>query len=153
MNGPAPLRTIVVGVDDSTGARRALAWAAARSAETGAQLVGVHVLTYSHEFVVDLSPATVTNWRRDVERDLAGAWTNAAREAGASIRTLVVEEESPAAGILATAEEEHADLVVLGTHGHGNLADRLLGPTTYSVTHRAQTPVVIIPPDWEPPAG
>jgi nucleotide-binding universal stress UspA family protein len=150
MNTSAPLRTIVVGMHDSTGARRALTWAAARSAETGAQLVAVHVLTYSHEFLVDLSLATVTNWRRDVERDLAGPWTDAAREVSDSIRTLVVEDESAAAGILATADREHADLVVLGTHGHGNLADRLLGPTTYSVTHRARAPVVIVPPDWEP---
>ena len=150
MKEPAPLRTIVVGVDGSAGAHRALTWAATRSLETGAQLIAVHVLTYSHEFATDLSPATVTPWRRALERDLSGVWTAAAREIGASVRTLMVEDDTTAAGVLATAQREHADLVVLGTHGHGNLADRLLGATTYTVTHRARTPVVIIPPDWTP---
>jgi nucleotide-binding universal stress UspA family protein len=153
MNEPTPLRTILVGTDNSTAAQRALTWAAARSRETGAQLVVVHVLTYSHEFATDLSLATVTTWRRNLERDLAGQWTDAARAIGATVRTLIVEDESTAAGILAAAQREHADLVVLGAHGRGNLADRLLGATTYTVTHRARTPVVIIPPDWQPAAA
>jgi len=150
MKDSAPLRTIVIGMDSSAGAQRALTWAATRSREAGAQLIAVHVLTYSHEFATDLSPATMNNWRRDLERDLAGPWTDAGRGVGSTVRTVVVEDESPAAGILATAERENADLVVLGTHGRGNLADRLLGPTAYTVTHRARTPVVIIPPDWQP---
>jgi nucleotide-binding universal stress UspA family protein len=153
MNGAAPLRTILVGTDNSTAAQRALSWAAARSRETGAQLVAVHVLTYTHEFATDLSPATMTTWRRDLERDLAGPWTDPARVIGATVRTLVVEDETAAAGILNTAHREHADLVVLGAHGRGNLADRLLGATTYAVTHRASTPVVVIPPDWQPAAA
>jgi len=153
MTDAAPLRTILVGMDKSAGAQRALAWAARRSLEAGAELVAVHVLTYSHEFAADLSPATVTTWRRDLERDLAGPWTDTARKIGARVHTLVVEDETPATGILATARRVRADLVVLGTHGRGGLADRLLGAVTYTVTHRASTPVVIIPPDWQPPVG
>lgn len=153
MNDPAPQRTILVGVDGSTGAQRALTWAAARCTESGAELIAVHVLTYSHELVTDVSLFTVTNWRRDLERDLEGPWTDAARAVGVPIRTLLVENESPPAAILATAQQEHADLIVLGTHGRGNLADRILGATAYTVTHRARTPVVIIPPDWQPTAS
>jgi nucleotide-binding universal stress UspA family protein len=153
MNDVAPVHTILVGTDDSAAAQRALTWAAARSRETGAELVAVHVLTYTHEFATDLSPATMTTWRRDLERDLAGPWTEAARASGATVHTLVVEDETKAAGILATAEREHADLVVLGAHGRGKHGYRLLGATTYAVTHRASTPVVVIPPAWEPPAA
>ena len=79
-----------------------------------------------------------------------GPWTDAARAIGATVRTLVVEDKTTAAGILNTAHREHADLVMLGAHGRGNLADRLLGSTTYTVTQRANTPVVVIPPDWQP---
>ena len=153
MNASAPLRTIVVGMDASPAAQCALAWAASRSCESGGQLIAVHVLTYSHEFATDLSPATMTNWRHELEQDLAGPWTDAARAVGASVETVVTEDQSPAAGILATAERVHADTVVLGTHGRGNLADRLLGSTTYTVTHRSPVPIVIIPPDWQPRAA
>jgi nucleotide-binding universal stress UspA family protein len=144
----APLRTIIVGMDASMGAQRALAWAAARARETGARLVAVHVLTYSHAFATDLSLVTITNWRRNLEKDLSGPWTDAARAVGARVETKLVEDENPAAGIIATTERERGDLVVLGTHGRGNIADRILGATTYVVTHRSHAPVVIIPPHW-----
>jgi nucleotide-binding universal stress UspA family protein len=148
-----PLRTIVVGMDDSAGARRALAWAVCRSRETGARLLAVHVLTYSHEFATDLSLATMTNWRRQLEHDLATVWTRPAAAAGVPLQTRIVEDETTAAGLVRTAEREGAELIVLGTHGPGTLADRLLGATTYVVTHRARTPVVVIPPAWVPKAG
>ena len=144
-----PLRTIVVGVDGSAGADRALKWAASRALESGAALLATHVLTYSHEFATDLSINGLTNWRRSTERDLAGRWTEPARALGVTTCPRTTEGESAAAGILAVAEREHADLIVLGTHGRGGLADRLLGATTYVVSHRARTPVVIIPPACE----
>lgn len=153
MNASAPLRTIVVCMDDSPAAQRALAWATSRGSESRAQLIAVHVLTFSHEFATDLSPATMTNWRHDLEQALAGPWTDAARATGASVQTIVAEDQSPAAGIVSTAERVQADVVVLGAHGRGNLADRLLGSTTYTVAHRSRVPVVIIPPDWQPVAA
>jgi nucleotide-binding universal stress UspA family protein len=146
----SPVRTIVVGVDGSPGANRALAWATARCCENGAELVAVHVMTYSKEFVTDLPPMGMTNWRRQLDQNLRGAWTEAARAAGVPVRPVLREDETPAAGLMAVAADEGADLLVLGTHGHGNLGDRLLGATTYRVAHRAATPVVIIPPDWTP---
>jgi len=148
----AGLHRIVVGVDGSPGAQRALGWAAARSCETGAELLAVHVLTFDRELALDVSPASVTNWRRTLQADVAGRWTEAARAAGARVRAYVVEADSAAAGLLAAADEEKADLLVLGAHGQGTLADRLLGATTYRVAHRAHIPVVVIPPEWTGPA-
>lgn len=89
-------------------------------------------------------------WRRTLGDELAGPWTEPARAAGVKVRTAVVEDDSVCAGLLAATRDEHSDLIVLGTHGHGNLADRLMGATTYQVTHRAPVPVVIVPPDWTP---
>jgi nucleotide-binding universal stress UspA family protein len=150
---PVPMRTIVVGTDGSPSAARALNWAAARSLEVDGEIVAVHVLTYNREFLRDLSPDTVTTWRRSLERELAGAWTASARDLGAVVRTELAEDDNVAAGILRCAADAHADLIVLGAHGRGGLVDRLLGPTTYTVAHRARTPVVIIPADWEPIAA
>ena len=61
-------------------------------------------------------------------------------------------EDHPANAILQAADDEDADLIVLGTHGHGGLGDRLLGSVSYRVTHLAQQPVTIVPPDWRPEA-
>ncbi len=147
----APLRSIVVGVDGSQGAQRAISWAAARGVELHVEVVAVHVLTYTRELGRDLTLDTMTTWRRRLGTALEGPWTEPARLAGAKVRTVLVEADSVPGGLLATAADEDADLVVLGTHGRGTLADRLLGATTYTVAHRARTPVVIIPVDWVPP--
>ncbi len=142
------LNTILCGVDASDGSVRALSWAAARARESNAELVAVHVLTYSHEFARDLSLTGLTTWRIKLETELNGAWTQAARQDDAKVRCILVEDDSTAEGILAAAETEHADLIVLGARGHGGLGARLLGSTSYTLTHRARQPVVIIPADW-----
>jgi len=134
-------------MDGSPGSQQALGWATARAAETGATIVAAHVLTYSGQLFNDLPPLGMTTWRRSLQEQLEGPWTDPARAAGAHVRPTLVEDESAAAGILALVERTHADLVVVGAHSHGNLAHRILGGTTY----RAHTPVVVIPPDWTPP--
>jgi len=146
MTGTSTLRTILVGMDGSTGAERALAWASSRAAETGATIIATHVLTYTSQLVNDLPPIGMTTWRRSLEKLLTGAWTEPARNAGAHVQTILTDSESAAAGLLALTDSTSADLVVVGAHSHGNLADRILGGTTYRVAHRARTPVVVIPP-------
>lgn len=143
------LHTIVVGVDGSTGSQRALAWAAARATEAHAQLVAVHVLTYSQELVRDLPPSGFTRWRHSLQEELTDNWAAPARDAGAAVRCLQVEADNAAEGLLNVAETEHASLLVVGAQGHGGLTDRLLGSTGYKLAHRAHQPVVIIPPGWD----
>jgi nucleotide-binding universal stress UspA family protein len=149
-----PLRTILVGTDGSPGAAKALAWAIDRAAESTARLLVVHVLTYNTEFRRD-SPIgldTITTWRRDLRLRLHNDWAAPAMAAGRDVACEIEEADTPAAGIVAAAARAAVDLIVLGAHGHGSLADRILGATTYKVSHSASTPVVIIPVDWQPTA-
>lgn len=139
---------ILVGLDGSAPSAEALAWAVSHCAASGSELLAIHVITYSHELAYDLPPTGMTNWRRSVAAELESTWTASARDAGAGIRTMLVEGDSAAGGLLKVAENEGVSLVVLGVHGHGNFADRLLGSTIYTVTHRARTPVVVVPSDW-----
>jgi nucleotide-binding universal stress UspA family protein len=147
------LRRILVGLDGSRGSERALAWATARAGETGASIVGVHVLTYSKELYRDLPPTGITRWRHDLEDQLRGPWTEPARQAGVGLELVLVEDDSPAAGLIKTADRQHVDLVVVGAHGEGGIADRLLGSTSYKLAHRAHQPVVVIPPGWGTPVA
>jgi nucleotide-binding universal stress UspA family protein len=114
--------------------------------------VVAHVLTYSTELRRDASVDTMTTWRRDLRRRLEDEWAKPAHVDGVDVRCELVEDESAAAGLLALADGMSADLIVLGAHSRGNFADRLLGATTYRVSHAARAPVVIVPPDWHPAA-
>jgi nucleotide-binding universal stress UspA family protein len=49
----------------------------------------------------------------------------------------------PAQGILDSADEHHADLIILGSRGRGTFADLLLGSTAERVLRYAKIPVLI----------
>ena len=51
-------------------------------------------------------------------------------------------EEDPAPALLAAARG--ADLLVLGSRGHGGFADLLLGSVSLQCAHHASCPVVIV---------
>ena len=46
--------------------------------------------------------------------------------------------------IVALVEEEQADLLVMGAHGHRGIKDLLLGSTLDAVRHRVKVPVLIV---------
>jgi nucleotide-binding universal stress UspA family protein len=47
--------------------------------------------------------------------------------------------------ILHEAGEQQADLIVMGSHGHGALYDLLVGSVTHGVIKGARCPVVVVP--------
>lgn len=51
---------------------------------------------------------------------------------------------SPAAGILRTAEDEHCDLIVMGTHGTTGYEALLLGSVTHKVLHKSTIPILTV---------
>ena len=142
------LQVILVGTDGSPGAMRAMKWAARLATASDASVRAVHVLTYNRELLRDITPDTMTTWRRDLERDLQSQWVTPLSDLGVPHRCVVVEDESPATGLIRAADREQADLIVVGANGHGTLAGRLLGSTSYSLTHRAQRPVIVVPATW-----
>lgn len=152
MNVPAHfLGLIVAGVDGSEGATRGLQWAAGLAATAGdASVLAVHVLTYNQELLRDLTPDTMHAWRRDLEHQLRTSWAEPLVTAGVDHRTLLVEADSPAEGLMQVSEREHADLLVVGSKGHGSLTGRVLGSTSYKLTHHARQPIVVVPSDWRP---
>lgn len=144
------VRRVVLGLDGSAGAARALEWTKALVAETEAEVIAVHVLTYSTEFRRDLGLETMHAWRHDLAAELDGPWTAPLRDAGvtARVETRLIEGDSASSGLMEVADEAGADLIVVGAQGHGGLADRVLGGASYRLAHRARQPVVVVPPDW-----
>lgn len=59
-----------------------------------------------------------------------------------------VAEGDPSTIILQRAQDHGADLVVLGTHGHGALARALIGSVSSMVARRAGCPVLLVPPRY-----
>ncbi len=56
----------------------------------------------------------------------------------------------PATEILSAAEDAHADLVVMGTHGRTTIKDFFVGSTTERVVERATCSVLTVKPEGYP---
>jgi nucleotide-binding universal stress UspA family protein len=57
---------------------------------------------------------------------------------------ILIKEGIPVDEILKTADSKNCDIVVMGTHGYGMLADALIGSTVRRVVRRCKKPVMVI---------
>ena len=64
--------------------------------------------------------------------------------AGFSTDEIIVERGNPVEEILRNTEERNCDLIVMGTHGQGTLADVMLGSTARRVIRRSKMPVLVV---------
>jgi nucleotide-binding universal stress UspA family protein len=89
----------------------------------------------------------VEEHRADVV-DAQGALTATAHAFGSHpVHQRVLEHrgEGRGAKLCATAADEGADVIVVGSHGHGVLADALLGSISNYVVHHSSVPVLVVP--------
>ena len=61
------------------------------------------------------------------------------------VSKILIRRGHPPEEILNAAEDEGCDMIVLGTHGKGFLANTFLGSVSSAVLHRTRKPVYIIP--------
>ena len=134
---------VVVGVDGSEGAQRALEWAADEARLRGARLRAVCVWSYLDQAGGSFDPSYGED---DARRLLDGAVDSVAGAAGIDVERLTV-NDLPARGLLDSAAD--ADLVVVGARGMGGFQGLLLGSVSQQVVQHAPCPVVIVRP---PPA-
>ena len=57
---------------------------------------------------------------------------------------ILVEKGNPVEQILKKTEETKCDLIVMGTHGQGTLADVMMGSTARRVLRRSRKPVLVV---------
>ena len=61
------------------------------------------------------------------------------------VETILIDGGIAAANILAESESLRADLIVMGSHGHGALYNLLVGNVTGGVIKSAKCPVLVVP--------
>jgi nucleotide-binding universal stress UspA family protein len=107
-----------------------------------------------------MSPELVERSLTELERELvadaeaaAADGVRLAEAAGLIAESAVAGERQPWGPILAAAAEGSADVVVCGTRGHGAVARSVLGSTSSSLLHHAETAVLVVPETDVPPDG
>jgi nucleotide-binding universal stress UspA family protein len=142
------MSVVVVGVDQSAGAKEALRFAYEEAALRQATLRAVHAWQFGHIGVTGLEgglPA-VGGDPRDFQDAGAAALDHTLSEAIPDPRDVGIErravEGTPAAVLV--EESRAADLLVVGSRGHGGFAQLLLGSVSQQCAQHAACPVVIV---------
>jgi nucleotide-binding universal stress UspA family protein len=133
---------IAVGVDGSPSSAAALRWAAQQAHATGASLQVITSWRFPRAYGYDVE--LTADWHPD--QAASRAQSEALAAAASELENIVVEtvlvEGEPARALLDASKE--ADLLVVGSRGHGELAGMLLGSVSeYCVAH-ADCPVVVV---------
>jgi nucleotide-binding universal stress UspA family protein len=89
---------------------------------------------------------------RDAMGEILAEAKGGAAEQGVQAGTHLVAGD-PAVEICRLAEERHADLIVMGSRGHGPLAAALLGSVAAHVVQHARCPVMVVPDPKRAAAG
>ena len=168
---------IVVGVDASPGARRALAWAAAEARLRGEALQVVHAyhsrqlaapFYFPSQHAVPGTTDTVVEDPQELEMtatlqdraEFEEAFRSRAERVldtllgpvdevvgGVEVQRTVVEDRHPAEALVALSAD--ADLLVVGSRGHGGFTEMLLGSVSHATVLHAVCPVVVVPSHGE----
>ncbi len=135
---------VVVGVDDSPGGRAALRYAADEAARRGAEL---HVICAWALPGAHTAHATVPGPLRDAvveeAHDVLDRLATEVLGNDPDCSTVLVVGEPPPARALIEASRA-ADVVVVGSRGHGGFAGLLLGSVSAQVVHHAHCPVIVV---------
>jgi nucleotide-binding universal stress UspA family protein len=140
------MKTILIATDGSPASEAAVAAGLDLAAETDARTVLVHVTDPLELPFGRFGPGTPVPTHELADTGSVPALVAAAAQA--QERGVPHEEKLvaglPSQAIAAAAEEVEADLIVVGSRGHGGLTRALLGSVSTALAHDAGRPVLIV---------
>jgi nucleotide-binding universal stress UspA family protein len=148
MASQAGIKRIVVGVDGSEHSAEALRWAIRMAKGMGSHVTAVyaiHVPVYFPEpygVPVQFDP----KWREEIKADFEGKWCKPLAASGVPF-SMVMQDGRPAAVVSDVADQEQADIIVVGRRGRGGVAEMLLGSVSHELALHARRPVLLIEPE------
>lgn len=140
---PGRIRTILLATDLQPASEPATSEALGLAAALSARLLVVSVIDPSQKRVPGLrSEARVDQVRERREAAAQGIVAHG-REVGAEVSFLVWEGD-PGEAIVDAAMAEGADLIVVGSRGHGTVGRFLIGSVSDHVVRHATCPVMVV---------
>ena len=141
-----PIQRILVPVDFSQTSQRAMEYATRLAESTGATLILMHAFEVPDAWSAGGEPSEVDRELMERLRTLQPSSSNVPVER-------VAHGGPPGPVICWVAQQQHCDLIVMGTHGRKGLYHLLLGSVAEEVMRHARCPVLTVRdrPADEPP--
>jgi len=137
---------ILVPLDFSASSSRALDYAHGLAQRLGAALHLVHVCEVATMMTPGLDAYAIaySDWSQRLGEEAEKELTNTTKALGDVTVTTEVLFGSPASSIVEAADTNNADMIVMGTHGHGAVMHVLMGNVAERVVRAAACPVLTI---------
>ncbi|HXW71856.1 MAG TPA: universal stress protein [Methylocella sp.] len=139
-------KNILIATDGSELAASAVEHGISLAKSVSANVIAVNVSEPFHWFAPDMiedaEAAYIQAANQNAARILA-AVAEAAKAAGVSCETVLVEEERPYKAIIDTANSKNCDLIVMASHGRHGISAMVLGSESVKVLTHSKIPVLI----------
>jgi len=140
------IRKILFATDFSDCVKTAQEYAAAFAGQFHAELHLLHVAMMLHEpgTALSLPQNYLVDLKNEAQLSLDKLFPNAANEGRSIVRS--VRMGNPSVEIVKYAAETGADLIIVGTHGHGAMLHLLIGSVAEKIVRHAKCPVLTVRP-------
>lgn len=145
----ARIETILLATDGSPASQSASDEAIDLATQVGARLLVVSVLGTSSRPSEATADAVGPADSRDSLTTKAQVLVQRAKAAGADA-TFLVWEGDPGEAIVAAADSENADMIVVGSHGRSGVSRFFIGSVSDYVVRHAHCPVMVVRGKIEP---
>ena len=140
------MNRILIATDGSESAREAVEFGLDLAAEQGTRAFVVHVVPavdFKPYAGFSFFPPTGPHEPGEHDREPLEEAVELAAEKDVKIRTELLKGR-PADEIVAFADNIDANLIVVGSRGHGVIAGALLGSVSRAVVHESRRPVLVV---------
>lgn len=135
------MKRLLVGVDSSEQSKEALRLAIEMARPINAEVIACHAIgKLTRLSKGQLIP--IDEFRSQIVQEFEDDWCSELDTSGLRSQKIIV-DGNPVTTLLEIANEEKADLIVLGSRSHS--IDSLLGSTCHQVIEHSKIPVVVVP--------
>jgi nucleotide-binding universal stress UspA family protein len=139
---------ILIPTDGSELAEKAIPLTLEQARLNGARVTAVSVIDlYPYIGAIEVMPTGIEGWQEAIRAQAEAAVkkvVDAATAAGVPCDSAVQEDTLAWRGMLAVAEREGCDLIVISSHGRGGLSSAVLGSQTARVLSHTKVPVLVV---------
>lgn len=147
MASSSGIKRIVVGVDGSEHGEEALRWAIRMAKGMGSRITAVYAVYVPIYFPepYGIPVQFDEKWRSEMKDEFETKWCKRLRASGLAYRT-VMRDGRPASVIAEVADQEKADIIIVGRRGRGGVAELVLGSVSHELAVHSTRPLLLIEP-------
>ena len=139
---------LLLSTDGSELAEKALPYAIELAKKFGSRITVCSVIDlYPYIGAIEVMPVGMDQWQDEVRKQANASLQGVKdrlRAAGLSCETLVEEDAQAWRGLLAAADKQGCDVIVIASHGRSGISSAMLGSQTSRVLSHSKLPVLVV---------